>query len=146
MSTRSTAIALALAGQAETGAGSSFKASEIITLVDVPPARERHDTPMAGDNDPRTRAGSKDADRGRPRKLGILFWLFAACFVSAVTFNAMDGEFLVAAMFSALGIHLLLQHLRLHERSPTYRYGSNASAAVFSALALLLFLKNLGVV
>ena len=69
-----------------------------------------------------------------------------ACLPATIIFGAMDGDLLHVGAFSALGLYLILQQTGLQERSAAWRWGHNACALVFSALVLLLLLRNIGLV
>ncbi len=100
---------------------------------------------MARNHDiPGPETGDQGVEPRAPRKPGVFFWIAMVCLPVAIIFGAMDGDLLHAGAFSALGLYLILQQTGLRERSAAWRRGHDASAVIFSALVLLLFLRNVG--
>ncbi|QIN83886.1 hypothetical protein GBA63_15485 [Rubrobacter tropicus] len=101
---------------------------------------------VRNDDSPGPETDHQDAGPGSPRKRGAFFWIALACLPATVTFGALDGDLLHVGTFSALGLYLILQQTGSRGRSAAWRWAHDASAVAFSTLALLLFLRNFGLV
>jgi hypothetical protein len=81
----------------------------------------------------------------RLRKLGVFFWVFAACSAVVVPLSIVDGDFLNAGAFLALALVVVLHRTGLAERSAAWKRLYNASAIAVGLLFLLLILTDFGI-
>jgi hypothetical protein len=81
----------------------------------------------------------------RRRNSGVLFWVAMAAMAVAIPASLIVGDFLWAAAYCALAMHLILDRAGLRERSAGWRWADNAAAATFCVLVLIFFLAEFGV-
>ena len=119
----------------------------IIIPDDVPNGQTRHDTLVDRNDGNRETENGTAREGGRERRRpGVLFWVLIALLSAATVLNAMEGDLLQVGVFLALGLYLVLDRTTPWESSPAWGRARGASSAAFGLLAVLLLVRELGLV